>query len=163
MISRVIFSPESNLTVISASDANSASGKLHIQKIPLFWYLLCCQTAGLRVTSRALDWCVYTLQVTIFENLVFDLIAVWLFKFLKFWSQISYISEIIFCFCLSKTLVKSCLCFLLPVFEETKPCQCSKAERSYQGKWSSLFCVWVHEGKSLSVNERKVCKNITCS
>ena len=80
--------------------------------------------------------------------------------------QFKSINSLVLSFLYSPTLVLICgIAFLfsttdltlifmfffhcLSVFKEAQPCQCSKIKRSYQGKWSSLFYLWVHEGESL--------------
>lgn len=57
----------------------------------------------------------------------------------------------------SKSLLSEAIFWSVTVSEEAKSCQCNKIERSYTRKWPPLLYIWIHEGKSLSVNEGQVC------
>ena len=46
--------------------------------------------------------------------------------------------------------------FFFPVTTEVEPCKYCEAERSHQGKWFPVLCVWIHERKSLSDDEKEV-------
>ena len=56
--------------------------------------------------------------------------------------------------------VSHLLIFFILVSEETESCQCCETEGSHQRKWHSIFCIWIYERKSLSVNKRQVCKHL---
>lgn len=45
----------------------------------------------------------------------------------------------------------------LSVLKEAQSCQCDQTEGGNSRKWPLVLYIWVHEGKSVSANERQVC------
>lgn len=46
---------------------------------------------------------------------------------------------------------------ILSVLKEAQSCQCDQTEGGNSRKWPLVLYIWVHEGKSVSANERQVC------
>ena len=75
----------------------------------------------------------------------------------NFYFTFQYFQTMLFYeFCFIENWIENYMSFFFSfsVVTEAQSCQHSETEGSYSRKWYVIFCVWIHEGKSLSNVQR---------
>ena len=103
---------------------------------------------------------ILVLKHALFFECVYSTVCFRLFLFCCVFSVIYILLYVFSCLNSAVCFQSLIFCYVFSVTPEVEPCQHCQVEGSDPWKWHALLCVRIHEGESLSDDERQVNTNL---